>query len=77
MLTNVPRTFRARHNILSRSAKDGKTPAKHLGLVAGVIRIDHILGFDAQGLMKRAMRAAEVRDVAWQAFEKCVSGMRQ
>ncbi len=64
MLAKVLQIFRVWHNFLGRSAKDDKTPAERLGLVAGEIRLDHILGFNARDLVKRHMRDEVYRAAA-------------
>jgi len=50
--------FRVWHNWLWRSPADGKTAAERLGLAAGQVREDHILGYDVRVAVERLWAAA-------------------
>src|SRR5208282_3232378 len=45
--------FRVWHNWLWRSPRDGMTAAERLGLAAGQVREDHILGYDVRIAVER------------------------
>jgi hypothetical protein len=54
--------FRAWHNWLWRSPRDGMTAAERLGLAAGQVREDHILGYDVRVAVERLWAAAAAEE---------------
>jgi transposase-like protein len=54
--------FRVWHNWLWRSPHDGMTAAERLGLAAGQVREDHILGYDVRVAVERLWAAAAAEE---------------
>ena len=58
MVVQMLKIFRVWHNWLWRSPHDGMTAAERLGLTAGTVREDHILGYDIRAAVERLWAAA-------------------